>query len=108
MEPKKGLLVAAVGLMASLACAICAVPPDAAPRTGKVLLLENERALDRDLLRASETLLKDYGRWQAGLMWLRPPELAEVDDALTRWVETGDAADRKRQSRSPRAARTKC
>jgi uncharacterized protein (TIGR02680 family) len=55
---------------------------------------ENERALDGDLARASEALLKEYARWQARLIWLRPPELAEVDDALTRWVETGDGADR--------------
>lgn len=55
---------------------------------------ETEHALEGDLARASETLLKNYARWQSGLIWLRPPELADINDALTRWVETGDAADR--------------
>ena len=55
---------------------------------------ENERALDGELARASEALLKDYARWRAALVWLQSPEMAELSDALIRWLETGNAADR--------------
>lgn len=55
---------------------------------------ENERSLDAELAQASESLLKDYARWKANLVWLRPPEVAGLNDALARWLETGDAADR--------------
>jgi uncharacterized protein (TIGR02680 family) len=55
---------------------------------------ESERALDGELVRASESLLKDYARWRAGLVWLQPPDAAELNEPLSRWLETGDAADR--------------
>ncbi|ACB73828.1 TIGR02680 family protein [Opitutus terrae] len=55
---------------------------------------ENERMLDAELANAGETLLKEYARWKTALTWLRPPDVAALNDALGRWLETGDPSDR--------------